>query len=202
MKLTIMDNLDLNVSGKVTVREIFPDGDIKIKRKDENVVVYGGILLLLRYITDSGADKPLSGITHFAVGSGKPDFIDSAKNSSDINAMLYGLESLQNETLRVVRWDVKYWKEDEGKNLKESSEPTNIIDFIYRLRQREPAEKIYISEIGMFSGNVQINDVPYATIDNVKNKGIMFSYRYYDPPIDKAPETILEFAWRITLAKR
>ena len=201
MKTYILND-DLFVKGSVTVREIADDGTITIKKQDENVVVNSGILLMAQYLLNEGDSGPLSGITHLAVGDGTPQYIMPYQSEEDRKTFLYGLDELNSELLRVVRWDVQYWRKDEAGNMFISSTPTNIVDFIFRLRQKEPVDKIYISEIGMFGGTVRVDNVPYATPDQVRNKGTMFSYRYYDPPIDKSPDTILEFSWRINFFKR
>ena len=209
MHLYLEDKLKLNVTGKVIVNEIFADGTKKIKKTDENIVVNDGILLLISYLMAGENDQSLSGITHLAVGTGTPLFMDGA-TEEEKKYFLNGLSGLIEEQLRMVRWGFRYFKRDEYRNIVKADERGNIIEFIYRLRQNEPDEKIYISEIGMFGGHVVVNQSPIAkTIRNedgtissdseVVDGGILFSYKYYDPPIDKFPDTVLEFVWRINI---
>jgi hypothetical protein len=197
--LIVKDNI--SVEGFVTVKEIFSDGTENIINKNENVVVNSGILLLIQYLIGDGEAEPLSGVTHLAIGTGRPDFVGEVTSEDEKRYFLYGLTDLVNEVIRVIRWDVKYKKYDEFNNLVDSEDPTGIIDFSYRLRQQEPEERIYISEIGMFGGDVRINHTPDALPEDVINKGTLFSYKFYDPPIDKFPDTTLEFNWRIKFTR-
>jgi len=217
MEISIQENVVLSVVGEVTVCEIFSDGTKKIKRNDKNIVVSDGILLLLNYFFSSETEEKLSGITHLAVGIGKPDFIDDVQESEKKN-MMYGMKRLKEEQFRVVSLGYKYYNKDDFGNFIQTNEATNIVEFSFRLRQNEPLDVIYISEIGMFGGKVRVNEVPVAQLildsdgnisdgtkgaekSQVLDLGTMFSYRYYDPPIDKFPETILEFVWRINFVR-
>jgi|GEM_PF-4879555 len=217
MQLNIKDDINLRIVGEVTVRELFDDGTSKIKRFDKNIVVYDGILLMMGLFAENEDSGGLSGITHLAFGDGKPQFIDEVTESDKKN-FIYGMHKLGNELYRVVKWEHKYYKQDEFGNLDLSGEPTNIVEFSFRLRKNDPEELVYISEIGMFGGDVAVTNVPLAKmiLDNngdisdgtkgvqksqVKKAGSMFSYKYYDPPIDKHPETILEFVWRINFLR-
>lgn len=210
MKITFKDNL--SVEGQVQVNEILPDGTKKIKRENENIVVGSGILLLMHYLMSDESSVGLSGVTHLGIGIGTPDNYNASDTDEVKRTFFYSLSDLKKEVVRVIRWDMKYLRKDEFGNLKFSKDPTNIVEFSYRLRQKEPEEKIYISEIGMYAGNVEITHVPTAETEyelttnmvsssQVVNKGILFSYKFYDPPIDKFPDTILEFLWRISFIR-
>ena len=82
-----------------------------------------------------------------------------------------------------------------------SDDPTNIVRYKYRLRKNEPAELTYISEIGMYGGDVLVEQTPFVTIDGVAKKGTLFSYKYFNPPIDKYTGGILEFVWTINFLR-
>ena len=217
MNILIQDDIKLNIVGEVTVNEILPDGTKKIKRSDKNIVVSDGILLLLNYFFAKGSDQKLSGITHLGVGIGKPDFIDGVEDVEK-KGFMFGLSQLKNELFRVVRYDTIYYKKDDFGNMVRTVVPTDTVEFSFRLRQNEPVEPIYISEIGMFGGTVKVTEVPVALlilddlgkisdgsrgypVSRVTDMGTMFSYKYYDPPIDKFPDVVLEFVWRVNFLR-
>jgi len=209
MRIKIKDNI--NVEGQVIVNEILSDGTKKIKRENENIVVGNGILLLMYYLMSDDSSTGLAGITHLGVGVGTPDNYSASDTDDAKKTLFYSLTDLKKEVVRIIRWELNYLRKDDFGNLRYSEDPTNIVEFVFRIRQHEPDEKIYISEIGMFGGNVEITNVPIAqtlydatnavSASSVVNKGTLFSYKFYDPPIDKFPDTILEFIWRISFTR-
>ena len=200
MKMNVIDDLKIKCIGEVDVNRVYDDGRIENIRSDKNIVVNSGILLLTSYLTVDRSEEELSGITHLAVGNGIPDYVDSVGTAS-FNSFVYGLKELVNEIGRVVRWEVNFLTRNNAGGFDWSELPTNIIEFKYRLRKNEPEDFTYISEIGMFGGNVIVEQAPFATPYLVKDKGIMFSYKYYDPPIDKDTNTIIEIVWRINFLR-
>lgn len=200
MRIKLLDKIDFNIKGKVLVREL--DINNKIVREfSDNAICNGAISMLMDFLTSDENSSTVSGITHLGVGIGTPERINdvSLLTDDDRSNYLSSLTDLVNERVRVIRWEIpRYYKKDEFGNINLVEEPSNIVEFSFRLRQGEPSEILYISEIGAFGGDVKVNDVPYAMIEDVQSKGTLFSYRYYDPPIDKHPETILEFVWQYT----
>ena len=198
MHINLLEDAGINVVGNVEVNRINEDGSAENIFCDKNIVVNSGILLLLSYLTIDSSDKELSGITHLAVGNGTPDII---ANGNTDNASLVGISDLKHEVGRVVRWDTDFLIMNGAGGFDVSDDPTNIVRYKYRLRKNEPAELTYISEIGMYGGDVLVEQTPFVTIDGVAKKGTLFSYKYFNPPIDKYVGGILEFVWTINFLR-